>query len=102
MAKVVSKPYLHFVGRNSTEVTGSATLIRYLGYTILVDYGARQTSDDKEDYVINSKRNRAIRPKEIDMVVLTHIHLDHSGMIPRLVKEGMDCPIYIPVGSIAG
>lgn len=99
MAKVVSKPYLHFVGRNSTEVTGSATLIRYLGYTILVDYGARQTSDDKEDYVINSKRNRAIRPKEIDMVVLTHIHLDHSGMIPRLVKEGMDCPIYIPVGS---
>ena len=50
--RTLKTPYIDFVGSSANEVTGSAYLIRYMNLHILVDYGLRQTSNDKDDYII--------------------------------------------------
>lgn len=75
---------LSFLGANST-VTGSRHLLRAGGARVLVDCGLFQ------GYKHLRQRNWApfpIDPSQIDAVVLTHGHLDHSGYLPRLVREG--------------
>lgn len=97
--RILKKPYIEFVGANANEVTGSANLVRYLNYHILVDYGLRQTNNDTEDYTFNLKRHKSIKPKCLDAIFLTHLHIDHCGLVPKLYKEGCDCDLYIPDGS---
>ncbi|MBU1395950.1 MAG: MBL fold metallo-hydrolase [Gammaproteobacteria bacterium] len=67
------------------EVTGSCFLLRVGGQRILVECGLIQGSSEHE------RHNRdpfPFAPREIDAVVLTHAHLDHSGRLPLLVKQG--------------
>jgi metallo-beta-lactamase family protein len=47
-------------------------------------------------------KNRHFRfdPMEVDALVLSHAHIDHSGLIPRLVKEGFDKPIWCTPGTL--
>lgn len=97
--KTLKRGYIEFCGQSATEVTGSSYLVRFLNYHVLIDYGMRQTSNDEADYIINLKRHKSIKPKKLDAIILTHCHIDHSGLIPKLYKEGADCPIYIPHGS---
>lgn len=97
--KTLKKGYVELVGSSATEVTGSAALVRFMNYHILVDYGMRQSSKQDEDYQINSKRHKSIKPKKLDAIILTHVHLDHSGLIPALYKDGCDCPCYVPNGT---
>ncbi len=66
------------------EVTGSNYLLEVGGKRILVDCGIFQGKDE-------DRRNRepfAFVPSGIDAVLLTHAHMDHSGRIPLLVKQG--------------
>lgn len=97
--KTLKRGYVEFCGQSATEVTGSSYLVRFLNYHVLIDYGMRQTSNDEADYIVNLKRHKSIKPKKLDAIILTHCHIDHSGLIPKLYKEGADCPIYIPHGS---
>lgn len=97
--KVLKNGYIEFCGYNATEVTGSANLVRFLQYHYLVDYGMRQTSDEEKDHVCNMKRHKSIKPKQLDGIILTHCHIDHSGLIPKLYAEGANCPLYIPSGT---
>ena len=79
-----SNPTLQFLGAAGT-VTGSRYLIESAGQRILVDCGLFQ------GYKQLRERNRApfpISPESIDTVLLTHAHLDHSGYIPALVRNG--------------
>ena len=79
-----------FLGACGT-VTGSSTLIEAGGARMLVDCGFYQGDDELE------KRNRrkfSFRPAELDGVILTHAHLDHVGLLPRLVAEGFTGPIW--------
>lgn len=99
MTTILKRPYVEFVGSNANEVTGSANLVKFLDSTILVDYGLRQTSNDEEDYKINSKRHKDIKPKDLTAIIITHSHIDHQGLIPSLFKDGGKCPIYIPKGT---
>jgi metallo-beta-lactamase family protein len=73
------------------EVTGSCFLVRAGNRTFLVDCGMFQGGADAY------RKNRArpvFDPKTIDFVLLTHAHIDHSGLLPRLVQLGFHGPIY--------
>ena len=75
---------LQFLGAAGT-VTGSRYLIQTAGARLLVDCGLFQ------GYKQLRERNRApfpVRPDTIDAVLLTHAHLDHSGYLPALVRDG--------------
>ena len=78
---------LTFLGAGH-EVTGSRTLLQAGGYNIMVDYGMEQGRDLFENPEL------PIAAGEIDVILLTHAHIDHSGMIPRLVKLGFRGQIY--------
>lgn len=68
------------------EVTGSAHLLTLdNGYTILMDCGLYQGHNS--DYKTFNK-NWLFDPAEIDCMILSHAHIDHSGRIPKLVKDG--------------
>lgn len=75
---------LHFLGAAET-VTGSRHLVEHEGRRILLDCGLFQG-----DHALR-QRNWApfpVPPGSIDVVVLSHAHIDHTGWLPRLVKEG--------------
>jgi len=79
-----------FHGATDT-VTGSRHLLQTAGKRVLVDCGLFQGPRDIR------QRNWARFPEDpetIDAVVLTHAHLDHTGYLPRLVKEGYRGSIY--------
>src|SRR5689334_16143066 len=72
------------------EVTGSCYLLATDRAQVLVDCGMFQGADA-------DRRNRLppdLDPSQIDAVVLTHAHLDHSGRLPLLVQRGYRGPIY--------
>ena len=80
---------IQFLGAART-VTGSCYLVRDDYNNLLVDCGMFQGEDLEQ-------RNYApfqFNPSEIQSVLLTHAHLDHCGLIPRLVKEGFKGKIY--------
>ncbi len=81
---------IQFFGAAQT-VTGSQHLLSINGKKILLDCGLYQ-GKRKEAFEIN--RNFPFNPSEVDMLVLSHAHIDHSGNIPNLVKNGFSGPIY--------
>ena len=66
------------------QVTGSMHLLELeSGYKILVDCGIDY--EDKDNKEINA--HFPFNPRDIDVLLLTHAHIDHSGNIPNLVKQ---------------
>ena len=73
------------------EVTGSCYLVEAGGTRFLVDCGLHQGGDKEE------ARNREpfpFDPRELDFVLLTHAHIDHSGRLPLLTRKGFAGPIF--------
>lgn len=70
------------------EVTGSCTLIETLGKSILIDCGMEQGKD------IFVNQELPVAPNLVDCVLLTHAHIDHSGKLPLLCKNGFNGSIY--------
>lgn len=79
-----------FYGAAET-VTGSRHIISVNGKKILVDCGLFQGTPDIRDL---NWQPFPIEPHELDMVLVTHAHLDHIGWLPRLVAQGYRGPIY--------
>lgn len=79
-----------FLGAAGT-VTGSRFLLEVDDLKILVDCGLFQ---GLKEYRLRNWEPFPIDPAEIDMVFLTHAHIDHTGYLPKLVKEGFSGPIY--------
>lgn len=74
------------------HVTGSSHLLTLSdGTTILLDCGLFQGEED-DDYERNS--NWHFNPREIDILVVSHAHIDHTGRVPKLVKDGFKGKIY--------
>jgi len=76
-------------------VTGSRYLVEGNGTRVLVDCGLHQERPHRE-------RDWApfpVRPDSIDAILLTHAHLDHSGLLPKLVREGFRGPVYCTMAT---
>ena len=78
---------LTFLGA-AHEVTGSCTLLETAGKRILIDCGMEQGADIYENCDL------PVSAGELDAVLLTHAHIDHSGKLPALVAQGFKGPIY--------
>ena len=72
------------------EVTGSNYMIDTKNYKVLVDCGFHQGQDEEK----HEGEPFAYNPSEIDALILTHAHIDHSGRIPLLVKQGFKGKIF--------
>lgn len=76
-----------FIGATH-EVTGSCTYVEACGKKFLVDFGMQQGEDYFENVQI------PVAPSEIDFVLLTHAHIDHSGLLPLLYAGGFSGEIH--------
>jgi len=87
---------IEFLGA-TREVTGSCYRLRIGDYQLLVECGLIQGRFEHE------KKNAdpfLFKPAEIDAVVLTHAHIDHSGRLPLLVRRGYNGPIYTHCATV--
>ncbi len=84
------RPSVQFLGAAGT-VTGSAHLVRAGGHAVLLDCGLFQGHRDLRQ---RNWRDFPFDPAELDAVVLSHAHIDHSGRLPLLVRQGFRGPIY--------
>ena len=87
---------IQFIGGART-VTGSQHLLTINGKKILLECGLFQ-GRRKDTYEKN--KNFKFNPSEIDALILSHAHIDHSGNIPNLVKNGFDGPIYTTAATV--
>ncbi len=81
---------IQFLGAART-VTGSKHLIEVAGHRAMVDCGLFQGLKELR------RRNwepLPVNPAAINTVILTHAHIDHTGYLPRLVRDGFDGPVY--------
>lgn len=79
------------------EVTGSCHLLKTQNNNILVDCGMFQGSDFDEG---KNHDKFPFEPSEIDVLLVTHAHLDHVGRIPKLVKEGFQGKIFMTEATV--
>lgn len=86
---------VRFLGASS-EVTGSKYLLQIGDFNLLVDCGLFQGR--KELRQLNWDAF-PIDPSTLDAIVLTHAHLDHTGNLPRLFRQGCRAPIYCTNGT---
>ena len=85
---------IKFLGA-TRQVTGSSYLLEAAGLKILVDCGLFQ----ERDYSYRNWEVFPVPPNQIQYILLTHVHQDHSGLIPKLVKEGFGGEILLTPAS---
>lgn len=78
---------LSFLGA-AHEVTGSCYLLQAGGFNLMVDCGMEQGRDIYENQPL------PLAPGQVDCMLLTHAHIDHSGRIPLMVKNGYKGPVF--------
>lgn len=81
---------IEFYGATS-GITGSCHIIRANGHLVLLDCGLIQGRRQEEE---KNRNPFPFSPDDIDAVVLSHGHIDHSGRLPLLLKQGYQGPIY--------
>jgi len=87
---------LSFLG-TTREATGSCVLVETAGMRFLVNCGMVRGGRDR------TARNRepfAFDPSQIDFVLLSHPHIDHSGLLPKLTRAGFKGPIYTTEAAV--
>lgn len=81
---------LSFLGATGT-VTGSKYLLEVAGRNVLIDCGLFQ---GLKELRLRNWNRLPVMPDRIDAVILTHAHLDHSGYLPLLIREGFKGAVY--------
>ncbi len=90
---------LHVLGA-AGAVTGSLNLFEYIERDrvtrFLVDVGLT-VEDERADFM--NRLPAGIKPSDINFIVISHAHIDHSGFLPKLVKDGFAGPAYLTEAS---
>jgi metallo-beta-lactamase family protein len=81
---------IKFLGANQ-QVTGSCSLLETETARVLVDCGLYQ----EREFLARNWDPFPVAPDTIDILLLTHVHLDHCGLIPKFVREGFSGPIFL-------
>ena len=81
---------VQFLGAAQT-VTGSCYMIEACGKRFCIDCGMHQGNKAIEE---RNRNPRPYAPGNIDFILVTHAHIDHSGLLPLMVREGFSKPIY--------
>src|SRR5258708_39123399 len=89
-------PNLTFLGAAGT-VTGSKYLVEAAGKRLLIDCGIFQGTPELND---RNYQPLSINPKTFNYIVLTHAHLDHTGLLPRVVRQGYQGAIFANPATI--
>lgn|GEM_PF-5777813 len=86
--KKIKSDGIYFTGESANDVTGSQYVVKFGNYQCLLECGLHQSksNDYLDSYRINSEKFK-FKPEEIDFLFVAHPHIDHCGLIPRLVKE---------------
>ncbi len=87
---------LHFLGANR-QVTGSRHVLEYDGRYVMVDCGLFQ----EREFLERNWKPCPVPVEQVVAVLLTHVHIDHCGWLPRLVQQGFHGPIYATAPSTA-
>lgn len=87
---------IQFLGAART-VTGSKHLVEVGGYRTLVDCGLFQ---GLKELRLRNWEPFPLNPASINSVILTHAHIDHSGYLPKLVRDGFDGPVYATPATV--
>jgi metallo-beta-lactamase family protein len=86
----VAQATIEFLGAAGT-VTGSMHLVRAGGRRVLLDCGLFQ---GQKDLRVRNWAERVPDPRALDAIVLSHAHIDHSGYLPLVVRQGFRGPVY--------
>ncbi|MFA7438934.1 MBL fold metallo-hydrolase RNA specificity domain-containing protein [Castellaniella sp.] len=87
---------LSFLGA-AGEVTGSCFLMEAAGVRFLIDCGLFQGG---REALARNHQPFAFDPAGIGFVLLTHAHIDHSGLLPKLARDGFKGPIYATAATV--
>ncbi len=87
---------IQFLGATRT-VTGSKHLIEVDGYRVLVDCGLFQ---GLKALRLRNWEPFPLNPASINSVILTHAHIDHTGYLPRLMRDGFAGPVYATPATV--
>ncbi len=87
---------LHVLGAAHT-VTGSEYLLEVNGHRLLLECGLFQ---GRRSDTFEKNLHFGYNPKTVDAMILSHAHIDHSGNLPNLVKNGFNAPIYATPATV--
>jgi len=85
---------LQFLGA-TRQVTGSRYYLEADGARLLIDCGMFQ----EREFLERNWEPNTVRPRNLDRVLLTHAHIDHCGLAPKLVQEGLRSPMVTTAAS---
>jgi len=83
---VTNRTSIRFLGATGT-VTGSKFLIEHEGFRVLVDCGLFQ---GLKNLRMQNRATPPVNPSKLNLIVLTHAHIDHTGYLPLMVKRGYE------------
>jgi len=87
---------LSFLGANR-QVTGSCYVLEAGGTRVMIDHGLFQ----ERDFQWRNWENTPVPVDTLDALIMTHAHIDHSGRVPKLMREGLKCDIFATEPTVA-
>lgn len=101
MGKKIKDIKVSFIDEPASEgVTGSGVYIETPNHKILLDCGLAQSNDKYEDFLVNNRKTKGFKAKELDLVFVSHLHADHCLAVPKLYKNGFRGGTVIPNGNL--